>query len=52
MPTVKTTTHWMSEFSLVLQETYKLEALNYDFDVPCFCALGDAVALGANKSQQ
>ena len=26
---------WISEFSLVMQETFILEALDYDIDIPC-----------------
>ena len=28
--------HWISEFLLLMQETYILEALNHDTDIPCF----------------
>ena len=28
--------HWISEFLSLIQETYILEALNHDTDIPCF----------------
>ena len=27
--------YWITEFSLTVQETFILEAVNYDIDIPC-----------------
>ena len=31
---------WISEFLLLMQETFILEALNHDTDIPCLCKGG------------